>query len=100
MKLFFPNDIWRLIWQYDGTYSTYFSNRVLPEISVLKCRELAADYFEGTSECYPSFFRFFQNSVWYTAQFEESTYGHYHITLYNETNGYFCRHLHTPRKYL
>lgn len=98
MKL--PIDIWRHIWQYDGTFLHYFSEFILPEIQLLRSRILAADYFDGYSECAPASFRFFQNSIWYTARFRELYYGCYFITLYNEHDGTFCQHVHIPRRYL
>ena len=89
-----PNEIWTSIWKYDSTYHDYFRIHVLSEIRLLRCKELASDYYDKPSQHFESYFRFFQNNKWFRAHFEEINYRSYNITLYNENDGTFCNHLH------
>lgn len=59
-------------------------------------RRLAHDYFDGTVECLPESFRFYQLGSWYTALFRETrTYNRFRVRLLNERFGTFSEHFHT-----
>lgn len=89
-----PGDVWMRIWEYDPTYHGHFRDKILPEIRILRSKELARDYYDGTSYCAPGHFRFYQNNTWFTAFFEEMDWNRFSIQLINEHHGTFCTHLH------
>jgi hypothetical protein len=89
-----PNDICMRIWEFDPTYHFIFRMDILPEIRSLRCRKLARDYFDGDSQCFPEYFRFYQNTLWFTVTFEETEWNVFHVTLWNEKHGTYARHRH------
>lgn len=92
--MYLPNEIWILIFEFDITYHKNYEN-VMRDIHLLTTKKLAQDYFDGPTQHWPTYFRFFQNGVWHTAKYTEIIYNKFDILLYNETTGSFCRHLHT-----
>lgn len=96
-----PYEIQQNIWEYDPTFYEYFSKFVLPNIRLLRCKNLAADYYEGSIvEHFEHYFRFYQNCTWYRAYFEEISYKSYNVTLFNERHGTFCKHMHRVLSYV
>ena len=85
MMTFLPPEIQQNIWKYDPTFYEYFSKHVLPNIRLLRCKQLAADYYKGSIvEYFEHYFRFYENCNWYRAYFEEISYKYYIVTLFNE----------------
>lgn len=91
--MYIPTEIWRNIFDYDPTYHAAFK-KVIQDINLIMTKKLSSDYFDGPCQYWPTYFRFFQNGVWYTAMYTEQRYNLYLIRLYNEKSGTFCQHLH------
>jgi hypothetical protein len=91
-KILLP-ELWKNIFEFDPTYHEHFKY-VLEEINLLMTKKLADNYFDGSSQHWPKHFRFFQNNVWYTADYIEQSYNLYHVVLYNEKYGTYAKHLH------
>lgn len=96
MMMMLPPEILRSIFEFDPTYHEYFG-RVLHDIRLLTTQRLASDYFDGSSQCHPTYFRFLQRGIWYTATYTEESHNVFNVILYNEQNGTFGRHLHRLR---
>lgn len=88
-----PEEIWNYIYEFDPTFRELFQP-VLKQIKILTTIRLASDYFEGPSQIWPTYFRFFRYNVWYTATYTEESHDLFKIILYNEKTGSFYRHLH------
>jgi hypothetical protein len=88
-----PNEVWKKIYDFDPTYHIKFQD-VIQDIKLMTTKKLSNDYFDGPSQYWPDYFRFYQKGVWYTAVYTEKSYNLFSIFLYNEKNGTFCQHLH------
>lgn len=92
-----PIEIWRNIFDYDPTYHVAFQ-RVIQDIELIMTKRLSSDYFDGSCEYWPGYFRFYKNGAWHTATFSEKSYNLFLIRLFNEKNGTFFQHFHQINK--
>jgi hypothetical protein len=88
-----PSELTKNIFEFDSTYHEHFQH-VVKEINLFTTKKLALDYFDGICQHWPTYFRFFQNGIWYTAEYFELKYNRFFVTLYNEEYGTCSLHVH------